>query len=173
MSASLPSRGTRRSSALLEGPQDTRTPLLLPDLALEAAVGTPDPTNRTVRPRQREPVLPFPDPEDTQLSLLPLERCNDETFTENEIIAFHEYAVEAALSILVDERASPVHRRRVLDWIAVPIVNPRHLTDILSFQAMCYAAGYADPEYLQEFILRRFASLRQIPRGPTMTPERR
>jgi hypothetical protein len=108
------------------------------------------------RSRVRESEFPFPDPADTQLALLPYERCNDEDFTDSEVVAFHEEAIRHALHSLADGRASEVMRRRVLEWVCEPMVHTRELTDLLSFQSMCYAAGY-DAEVLQEYIVRRFA----------------
>ncbi|MFL6601893.1 MAG: hypothetical protein ACJ8R9_11260 [Steroidobacteraceae bacterium] len=108
------------------------------------------------RSRVRESEFPFPDPADTQLVLLPYERCNNEDFTDSEVVAFHEEAIRHALHSLADGRASEVMRRRVIEWVCVPMVHARELTDLLSFQSMCYAAGY-DAEVLQEYVVRRFA----------------
>jgi hypothetical protein len=115
------------------------------------------PNTKRTRPRVRPPECPFPDPQDTQLAWLPHPACNDEEFTDSEIVAFHEDAIHHALHSLADGRTSEVMRRRVIEWVAVPMVHKRKLTDLLSFQAMCYAAGCNDPEFLQEYILRRFA----------------
>jgi hypothetical protein len=108
------------------------------------------------RSRVRESEFPFPDPADTQLVLLPYERCNDEDFSDGDVIGFHEGAIRHALHSLANGRASEVVRRRVIEWVCVPMVHTRELTDLLSFQSMCYAAGY-DAEVLQEYIVRRFA----------------
>ena len=113
-------------------------------------------TDERPRSRVRESEFPFPDPADTQLALLPYERCNDEDFSDSEVVAFHEEAIRHALHSLADGRASEVMRRRVIEWVCVPMVHTRELTDLLSFQSMCYAAGY-DAEVLQEYIMRRFA----------------
>src|SRR6266404_385966 len=64
------------------------------------------PNGEPVRSRVREPEFSFPDPEDTQLALLPYEPCNDEEFTDNESLAFHEEAIRDALHSLADGRAS-------------------------------------------------------------------
>lgn len=109
------------------------------------------------RKRVRPAELSFPPLEDTQLSFLAYPATNTETWSATEIAQFHENMVRDALRSLADGRASAEMRRRVIAWVARPLVDSRRLFGIpLSFQASCYACGL-DAEVLQERVLRLFA----------------
>lgn len=147
-------------SVMTSAPTDHCAPVEQLELLTRPSLSVDSPqAGETRKRRLREPECAFPDPQDSQLEMveiLPFEPCNQEEFTDTEIVAFHEREIEKALESLSDGRSSPRIRNRVIDWVCVPIVHRRHLTDLLSFQAMCWAVGY-DAEFLQEYIVRRFA----------------
>lgn len=152
MTRSLLKRSVVDASALKLYPQ-----LKFLDDALECTVNKTAPARNKTQRRVRSPELSFPDLQDTQLSFVPYPAANAETWTDEEIAKLHEGLLIQELRSLADQRASPEMRRRVIEWVARPLVPPSQLAQSpLSFQAACCFCGL-DAMRTQEALLRRFA----------------
>ena len=130
----------------------------------ESAVGPPDSAERAPQPlpprgptRIRRPELSFPDEVDTQLSFVPHPPQNQEEWSSEGIEVFHQKTLVMAVRSLYDGRGCDEMSRRVIAWIARPLVDESQLfRSPLSFQAACYTLGF-DPRIAQRKVLRRFA----------------
>lgn len=68
----------------------------------------------------------------------------------------HLWLMKMSLSCFEDGRAGEKQRQEVLDWILQPFPKDAETVEAFSFVA-CAHCGDADPEELQEILIRRYA----------------